>query len=490
MKKLVSEVFVTEGLPDETYVDPPNYGLISIDITNPQKPVIIEGQSGTGKTTTVKKILERIGKGDRYKYYTARKPADINEIRNILDAPSKGVFIIDDFHRLPSQFQARLADIAKISAEQGDFDNYPKLVLIGINQVGAGLIHFAPDVAKRLGIHKIQPADEAKVLKIVLNGADSLNVSFDAPEKIYNESKGDYWLTQKLCQIACGLAGVTETIVGEPIIVPVDLLRLRREITDNNLNAAYYEAVKEFCRGRRFRPGNDPYYKLLRAVSEQENTNVDLTQLANSRDDIRQSINNIKDHRLTVLLSERANASKYFYYNSDTKNFSIEDPAMFYFIRHLDWDRCRTDCGFRPSDGREYKWEVAISFAGENRDLARYISDQLEELDVAVFYDENFESNYLGKAWSKEFERIFKDDSRLVLCLLDKNHKEKIWPTFERQVFVGRVDREEVIPVYLDDTNFPGIPSDIIGIKFKYPDDEWQKKADERIIFKMIDRLG
>ena len=87
---------------------------------------------------------------------------------------------------------------------------------------------------------------------------------------------------------------------------------------------------------------------------------------------------------------------------------------------------------------------MAISFAGENRDLARFIADSLETLDVPVFYDERFEANFLGKAWSAQFKEISSAKSRLVLCLLDKHHKDKIWPTFEREHFAPRVAEESV----------------------------------------------
>lgn len=124
-------------------------------------------------------------------------------------------------------------------------------------------------------------------------------------------------------------------------------------------------------------------------------------------------------------------------------------------------------------------------------DLARCIAEQLETLDTTVFFDEYFETNFLGKTWSKEFKRIFSEDSRLVICLLDSNHLEKIWPTFERECFQPRVDEEAVIPIYLDDTKFPGIPIDIIGIKFTWDatDPEWVNKVTDEIIFKVIDRL-
>ena len=58
MKYPLEEIFRTEGVPEFTFVKPPNYNEILVDIRGPGKPVIIEGQSGTGKTTVAKKIIE------------------------------------------------------------------------------------------------------------------------------------------------------------------------------------------------------------------------------------------------------------------------------------------------------------------------------------------------------------------------------------------------------------------------------------------------
>ncbi len=73
MKYLLEEIFKTEGVPEFTFVRPPNYNDILVDIRNPTKPVVIEGQSGTGKTTVVKKILEQTNVNGEVKYLSARR---------------------------------------------------------------------------------------------------------------------------------------------------------------------------------------------------------------------------------------------------------------------------------------------------------------------------------------------------------------------------------------------------------------------------------
>ena len=149
------------------------------------------------------------------------------------------------------------------------------------------------------------------------------------------------------------------------------------------------------------------------------------------------------------------------------------------------------DCGFRQT-AVDYQWDVALSFAGENRELAEYLDDKLDVLDVPVFYDANFEANYLGKTWSTQFKEIFGERSRYVVCILDKHHSDKIWPTFEREIFMPRVASGTVIPIFLDDTKFVGISRDVIGIKFKFDpaDPDWRKKANNEIIIKLIDKLS
>ena len=492
MSRVVEDVFVTEGVPQETFVEPPNFGQILVDIRRPGKPVIIEGASGTGKTSTVKKVLEKLGCANGWSYWTARKAVDAIEAADLANAPRPGIFIIDDFHKLPTNIQEKLADIAKTAAEEADASKYPKLILIGINQVGAALVQFAPDIAKRCAIHQIKPASENVTLNLIARGCAALNIKFDDPKLIFNESQGDYWLTQALCSEACTSTKIFET---QPKLaeIKVNINFIRQQMVER-LHHAYYESVKDFCRGRRFRPSNDPYYRILRFLSSKggNQSSVDLVELANANPEIAGSINNVKDKRLVGLLKEKPKAGQYFYYNSSTARFAIEDPAVFYFLRNLDWERLRSDCGFRDVAEHQKPFDVAISFAGENRELAREIANRLGELDVAVFFDEKYEVAFLGKRLGDEFERVFSTGSRFVLCILDRHHRQKDWPTFERDTFVPRMKAHEVIPVYMDDTKFPGIPDDVYGINFKYDlaKDDWREKVDDEIVLPMIDRIG
>lgn len=370
VKLLLEEVFRTEGLPEFTFVPPPNYNEILLDIRNPYKPVILEGQSGTGKTTCVRHILAELNPDNKPVYLTARNPVHVSQIETIARDQAPGQYVIDDFHRLAQPLQESLANVAKLSADLGQEGNLPKLIIIGINQIGSELIQLVPDIAKRTGIHRISPGTETDIAKLVAIGSHALNIHIEDSDEIYAETRGDYWLTQQICRSICTAAGVMST-QDDPRAVTFNIVDVRNRVVDQ-LQAAYYPAVKEFCRGQRFRPKNDPYYKLLRAVGQQQSSIVDLTEMANAHAEVRGSINNIKDHRLEVLLTGKPDVARHFYYNSETKSFAAEDPALFYFVKHLDWDQLRQDCGFRDT-ADNFEFELAISFAGENRALAAYI---------------------------------------------------------------------------------------------------------------------
>ncbi len=326
-KHNLEDVFVTEGVPEYTFATPPNYTAILVDIRRAGKPVIIEGQSGTGKTTVVKKIISEIFPDETPKVLTPREPDDLPIIDGISQESGDQIFIIDDFHRLENSTKDRLANLAKIVAERDDRSGLPKLVIIGINNVGSDLIQLVPDIAKRTGIHRVQPGTDKEIGQVINSGSDRLNINILHHDKIIDECRGDYWLAQQLCKTICvnNNIGVTQDLKID-VEWESDAINT---ILVASLEHNYDPPVRAFCRGRRFRPTNDPYYKLLKAVSEQERSSIDLNEMANSRQDIKGSINNVKDRRLPVLLNEKLECARLFYYDEQTKNFSLEDPALF-----------------------------------------------------------------------------------------------------------------------------------------------------------------
>jgi len=114
-------------------------------------------------------------------------------------------------------------------------------------------------------------------------------------------------------------------------------------------------------------------------------------------------------------------------------------------------------------------YDIAISFAGENREIAEKIATQLKEKNIKVFYDEFEEANLWGKNLYDYLSIIYGEKSRYVVMLLSKYYKDKLWTNLERQSAQAkafRENREYILPIRLDDTRMIGIPETVGYIDF------------------------
>ena len=114
--------------------------------------------------------------------------------------------------------------------------------------------------------------------------------------------------------------------------------------------------------------------------------------------------------------------------------------------------------------GIDKEFEVALSFAGEQRSYVEEVARHLSERGVRVFYD-GFESARLwGKDLAELFHRVFEDQSRFVVMFISQAYVDKLWPNFERKAALSHMvqeTREYILPVRFDDTPVPGLPSNI-----------------------------
>ena len=110
------------------------------------------------------------------------------------------------------------------------------------------------------------------------------------------------------------------------------------------------------------------------------------------------------------------------------------------------------------------KYDVALSFAGEDREHANELAKLLEAGGYSCFYDENELANLWGKNLYDYLSSVYKDRARYCVMFLSKHYEQKLWTNYERQNAQARAfkenkeNREYILPVRLDDTEIPGIP--------------------------------
>jgi hypothetical protein len=113
----------------------------------------------------------------------------------------------------------------------------------------------------------------------------------------------------------------------------------------------------------------------------------------------------------------------------------------------------------KPAGILEPAYDVALSFAGEQRAFVSAVATALKNAGAAVFYDEF--ADLWGKDLTKELERVYRTGSRFVVIFISRAYVEKAWPNLERQhALAGRIERmdDSVLPARFDPIELPGLP--------------------------------
>jgi len=111
-----------------------------------------------------------------------------------------------------------------------------------------------------------------------------------------------------------------------------------------------------------------------------------------------------------------------------------------------------------------YNYDVAVSFAGEDREIVQQYCDILSSNELNVFYDKYERSNLWGANLYDKLDEIYRTKASFCVIFISKHYAAKVWTNHERQSAQARAlqeNREYVLPVRLDDTEIPGIPSTI-----------------------------
>lgn len=133
-----------------------------------------------------------------------------------------------------------------------------------------------------------------------------------------------------------------------------------------------------------------------------------------------------------------------------------------------------------------HKYEIVLSFAGENREVASKIADKLEANGVSVFYDKYEEADLWGKDLYDHLSEVYSEQGRYCIMIISEHYAKKAWTNHERRSAQERAFKENeeyILPVRLDDTKIPGI-RDTVGYL------DLRKKSISDIVRATLSKLG
>jgi len=136
-----------------------------------------------------------------------------------------------------------------------------------------------------------------------------------------------------------------------------------------------------------------------------------------------------------------------------------------------------------PSD---FQYEIALSFAGENRKYVERVAASLQRQGIRAFYDEHEQADLWGKDLYAHLDDIYRNVAFYCVVFISRHYAQKLWSNHElrsAQARAFRENREYVLPARFDKTEIPGIPETVGYI-------DLQKTTPEQLAKLIATKLG
>ena len=110
--------------------------------------------------------------------------------------------------------------------------------------------------------------------------------------------------------------------------------------------------------------------------------------------------------------------------------------------------------------GINFKYDVGLSFAGEQRKYVEEVADALKSRGVRVFFDDYERDVLWGRDLYAHLSEVYQYMCRFCVIFVSKEYADKVWPNRERQSAQARAleaKQEYILPARFDDTPIPGL---------------------------------
>ncbi|PHN00585.1 toll/interleukin-1 receptor domain-containing protein [Flavilitoribacter nigricans] len=108
----------------------------------------------------------------------------------------------------------------------------------------------------------------------------------------------------------------------------------------------------------------------------------------------------------------------------------------------------------------DIKYDIALSFAGEDRQYVSKVAFLLKERGVKVFYDEYETDKLWGVNLYDHLSEVYSKRAKYVIMFISKHYAQKVWTNHERKSSQARAlieNKEYILPARFDDTEIPGL---------------------------------
>ena len=130
----------------------------------------------------------------------------------------------------------------------------------------------------------------------------------------------------------------------------------------------------------------------------------------------------------------------------------------------------RADGGVDPDALRGWRWDVALSYAGGQRDYVQQVAAELQAQMVRCFYDADEQIEMWGKYLAEELPIIYGEQAAAVVVFVSAEYAARDWTRLERRAALNKAVRERreyLLPARFDDTPLPGLLSGMVAVDLR-----------------------
>lgn len=132
-----------------------------------------------------------------------------------------------------------------------------------------------------------------------------------------------------------------------------------------------------------------------------------------------------------------------------------------------------------------FLYDLAISYAGEDRDRIEGIVEQLQRKKLRLFYDINRRNDLWGRNLRSELELIYGSQARFVLAFVSRYYLEKPWTLYELDVCRRRLVHDNAhLLLVVDDT--ATLPEDLSEVAYM----DASRVSLREIVESIVSKLG
>lgn len=124
---------------------------------------------------------------------------------------------------------------------------------------------------------------------------------------------------------------------------------------------------------------------------------------------------------------------------------------------------------------QDYDYDVAFSFAGEDRRIVESLANRLKQHNVSVFYDRDEQAAMWGENLQEYLTDIYLKQARFCIMFISQAYAEKMWTRHERRTAMARAmeqKRAYILPIRLDHTELEGLLPSVAYINFSDHNEE------------------